>query len=193
MITKFGLKIGFTFWIIVGIFLAVFGSGESYDPHAINPWEIAQKAFNIILLLDIIFFFTGKTFAEFFTGRKDTIKTELAEAGKNKSSFEKELASVVLKMKTLDREIEEILTKAREDARQEKEEIIRKAHAEAEKLVEMTKNEIESEYAQAQKKLKSRIAELALVKSEEIVKKEIKPADHKKLVKEYISFLEGIE
>jgi len=193
MITKFGLKIGFIFWIVVGIFLAVFSSEGGHDPHAVNPWEIAQKAFNIILLLDIIFFFTGKTFTEFFSGRKDTIETELAEAGKNKTAFENELASVMLKMKNLDKEIEEILSQAREDARQEKEDIIGKAHAEAEKLVDMTKNEIESEYAQAQKKLQSRIAELALVKSEEIVKKEIKPADHKKLMKEYISFLEGIE
>ncbi len=193
MITKFGLKTGLIFWGIVAVLLAVFGGGGSHDPHAINIWEIAQKAFNILILLDILFFASGNYLKEFFTGREEQIKSDLKTAREDRAKFEKDLKEIQDRMSSLDSEIDEILNNARKQGEAEKDEIISKAKSEAEKIIAMTKEEIEVEYQQAQKKLQAKIADLAIEKSREIVQAQIKPKDQEKLVKEYISWLKGIE
>jgi len=194
MLAKFGIKIGLTIWLIIAILLIVFGSGKApADPHAINIWELAQKAFNILLLLDVIYYFAKGNIKGFFKDRRDSIVNELKTAKEDRQKFEEELNNIREKLNTLDREIDSIIKNARKEAEEEKRRIIEKAGKDADKIIEMTKKEIEVEFRAANAQLKSEIANLALKKSEDILKNEIKDKDRKKLLDDYISHLESIE
>ncbi|MBN2135547.1 MAG: F0F1 ATP synthase subunit B [Acidobacteria bacterium] len=189
MITKFGIKTGLLLWVIIGVALTVLPPSVPPDAHGINPWEIAQKAFNILLLIDIILFFAGGSLKNFFSDREKNIKETLETAEKDKEEYQEKVKEINRRLETLDDEISEIIEKARKEALDEKEAILSKARNDAERLVEMTRREIEAEYIMANKELKSKIADLAIDKSRELVTKNINSADQKKLVKEYIQFL----
>jgi len=191
MITKFGIKIGLILWVALAAFLFIFGSGkETADPHSINFWEIAQKSFNILLLLDIILHFTGGNLKTFFRNREQTIKSEMetaAESGKELNTKLKETKERVDKLAV---EIENIIQKARDEANDEKQAIIEKARKEAQRAVELTKREIELEYSLASRELKAQIASLATEKTEEILRKTLKPEEAQSLIDKSIAQLE---
>jgi F-type H+-transporting ATPase subunit b len=189
MLTKFGIIIGSIFWVLLAVVLFIFSGKESADPHGINLWEIAQKAYNIFLLLDIILYFTGGNLKTFFKKREQTIKEEIGSAAKE---IETRIEEMKERLSNLDGEIDNILQKAREEAAAEKQAIIEKAKKESERTIELTKREIELEYAVATRELKARIATLAIEKSEEILKKTIKPDDAKKLIEKNIHHLEHV-
>jgi F-type H+-transporting ATPase subunit b len=192
MLTKFGIIIGSIFWVLLAVVLFIFSGKESADPHGINLWEIAQKAYNIFLLLDIILYFTGGNLKTFFKKREQTIKEEIGSAAKDKKEIETRIEEMKERLSNLDGEIDNILQKAREEAAAEKQAIIEKAKKESERTIELTKREIELEYAVATRELKARIATLAIEKSEEILKKTIKPDDAKKLIEKNIHHLEHV-
>lgn len=194
MITKFGIKIGLICWLVLAVFLFVFGSGkEAVDTHGINLWEIAQKAFNIVLLIDIILYFTGGNLKEFFKKREKTIKDEMHSARESTGELNAKLKETKERMDKLSTEIEDIISKAKKDAEQEKQAIIEKAKKEAQKAVELTKREIELEYSIASRDLKAAIASLAIEKTEEILRKTLKPEDARKLIDKSIEQLEKVK
>lgn len=193
MLTKFGIIKGSVFWVLLAVVLFIFGGGEPADPHGINLWEIAQKAYNIVLLLDIILYFTGGNLKSFFKSREQGIKEEIDSAARERKEMESRMAEMKERLSSLDREIEDILQKARDEAAAEKQAIIEKAKKEAVRTIELTKREVELEYAVAMKQLKARIASLAIEKSEEILRKTIKPADARKLIEKNIRHLENVK
>jgi len=190
MLTKFGILIGSIFWVMLAVVLFIFAGGESADPHGINLWEIAQKSYNILLLLDVILFFTGGNLKTFFKNREQSIKEEIDSAARDRKEIESRMEEMKQRVSSLDGEIGNILQKAREEAAVEKQAIIDKAKKEVERTIELTKREIELEYAVATRELKARIASLAIEKSEEILKRTIKPDDAKKLIEKNIRHLE---
>jgi F-type H+-transporting ATPase subunit b len=194
MITKFGIKIGLILWVALAAFLFIFGSGkEAADPHSINLWEIAQKSFNILLLLDIILYFTGGNLKNFFKNRERTIKSEMETAAESSKELSARLSETKERVDKLAAEIENIIQKARKEADEEKQAIIQKARKEAQRTVELTKREIELEYSLASKKLKALIASLAIERTEEILRKTLKPEDAKDLIDKSIAQLEQVK
>jgi len=191
MITKFGIKIGLILWVALAAFLFIFGSGkEAADPHTINFWEIAQKSFNILLLLDIILHFTGGNLKNFFRKREQTIKSEMETAAESSKELSARLSETKERVDKLGVEIENIIQKAKDEANEEKQAIIAKARKEAQRAVELTKREIELEYSLASRELKAQIASLAIEKTEEILMKTLKPEDAKGLIDKSIAQLE---
>jgi F-type H+-transporting ATPase subunit b len=194
MITKFGIKIGLILWVALAAFLFIFGSGkEAADPHSINFWEIAQKSYNILLLLDIILYFTGGNLRNFFKKREQTIKSEMETAAESSKELSARLSETKERVDKLAAEIENIIRKAKAEADEEKRVIIEKARKEAQRTVELTKREIELEYSLASKKLKALIASLAIEKTEDILRKKLKPEDAKGLIDKSIAQLEQVK
>jgi F-type H+-transporting ATPase subunit b len=113
-----------------------------------------------------------------------------AESGKELSARLKETKDRVDKLAI---EIENIIQKARDEANEEKQAIIAKARKEAQRTVELTKREIELEYSLASRELKAQIASLAIEKTEEILRKTLKPEDAKGLIEKSIEQLKQVK
>ena len=64
---------------------------------------------------------------------------------------------------------------------------IEEAKAAAEKLQEQAKKNIEHEFQKAKQQLKAEMAEQAVAMAEELIKKDMKPKDQKRLIDEYLT------
>jgi F-type H+-transporting ATPase subunit b len=87
------------------------------------------------------------------------------------------------------RERDEMLKRALAEAEQLKQELSGKARAEADQLVERARQQIEREKGLAIQELKSQVADLAILAATKIVKSSLTPEAQRQLVSEFIEQL----
>lgn len=174
------------FFVFAGVALA--STGGEHGAAAPKGWlpTDTYKVMNFAVLAIVLFYIARKPVAEFFSSRVKSIKEELADLEQKKAAAEKSLAVYAEKMASLDQETEKIIetyVKQGEDAKQR---ILAEAEAQAAKLEESAKRNIEQEFKAAKLKLQQEIAEKALEQAESLVKELINSEDQDRLVDEYL-------
>lgn len=170
---------------VAGIALASSGGGEGAAP---KGWVITDtyKVLNFLVLAIALFYIAKKPVAEFFTSRQQGIREELEDLEKKKEDAEKELAAYEEKISALDQEAQNIVADYVSQGEAAKKRILAEAEAQAEKLEEMAKRNIEQEFKSAKAMLQQEIAEKALAQAEILVREAISVEDQDKLVDDYL-------
>ena len=83
-------------------------------------------------------------------------------------------------------EAQRIVTDARKSAQDQADAILAEARAEAAALREKAEADIVSEKKKAVNEIKDEISDIAILIAEKVVEKEITPADHEKLIAQFI-------
>ena len=172
-------------FVLTGIALASSDGGHG-EVH--NAWlsNDTWKTMNFIVLAVAGFFIAKKPVAEFFSSRTKKIENEINELELKKADAEKKLAEYQAKFKNLDQESKQIVEDYIKQGEEAKVRIIAEAEAQAEKLEDMAKRNIEQEFKSAKAKLQKEIVEKAMEKAEEVIKASISSDDQDKLVDEYL-------
>jgi len=123
----------------------------------------------------------------FFTGRREGIRTSLAEAERAREEAERQFREYSEKLDKATGEIAQIGEMIRSQGLSEQERIIAEARKAAEKMREDTRTRIEQEFAKASQQLRSEAVRLSTQMAEELLKKHIRTADHEAMVKDYIT------
>lgn len=144
------------------------------------------KVMNFTVLFVVLFFLLRKPVAQALNGRIKGIRDQLDELEVKKKEAEKKLAEYNEKLSLLDKEAEKIVAEYIKQGNEAKARILKEAEAEAVKLEEQAKRNIENEFKQAKSKLQEAISEKALLKAEEILKSKITTEDQDRLVDEYL-------
>ena len=173
-------------FIFAGIALA--SSGGEHGAVASKGWMPTDtyKVMNFAVLMIALFFIVRKPVAEFFSSRVKAIKDELADLEQKKAVAKKSLAEYAEKMASLDQESEKIMETYVKQGEVAKQRILAEAEAQAGKLEESAKRNIEQEFKAAKLKLQQEIAEKALEQAETLVKELINSDDQDRLVDEYL-------
>ena len=173
-------------FIFAGIALA--SSGGEHGAPASKGWMATDtyKVMNFAVLMIALFYIARKPVAEFFSSRVKAIKDELADLEQKKAAAEKNLAEYAEKMASLDQESEKILETYVKQGEVAKQRILAEAEAQAAKLEESAKRNIEQEFKAAKLKLQQEIAGKALEQAETLVKELINSDDQDRLVDEYL-------
>ncbi len=179
------LMVGTLVFAVCGNALASSGGGHG-EVH--NSWLTIDtwKVLNFTLLVIGVFFVAKKPVAEFFSSRARSIEEEINELEQKKADAEKKLAEYQTKFKNLDQESKQIVEDYIKQGEEAKARILAEAEAQAEKLEDMAKRNIEQEFKAAKTKLQQEIAEKAMDKAEEVIKASISSDDQDKLVDEYL-------
>lgn len=148
----------------------------------IDTW----KVLNFGILAVVGFLLAKKPVAEFFSSRAKSIADEIKALEQKKADAEKKLAEYQAKFKNLDQESKQIVEDYTKQGEEAKARIIAQAEAQAEKLEDMAKRNIDQEFKSAKAKLQQEIVEKAMDKAEEVIKASIKPKDQNKLVDDYL-------
>ncbi len=148
----------------------------------IDTW----KVLNFGILAVVGFLLAKKPVAEFFSSRAKSIADEIEALEQKKADAEKKLAEYQAKFKNLDQESKQIVEDYTKQGEEAKARIIAQAEAQAEKLEDMAKRNIDQEFKSAKVKLQQEIVEKAMDKAEEVIKASIKPKDQNKLVDDYL-------
>ncbi len=144
------------------------------------------KVMNFTVLFAALFFLLRKPVSQALNGRIKGIKDQIDELEAKKKDAEKKLAEYNEKLSLLDKEAEKVVAEYIKQGNEAKIRILKEAEAEAVKLEEQAKRNIEHEFKEAKSKLQEEISEKALIKAEEIIRGTITTEDHDRLIDEYL-------
>ena len=151
--------------------------------------DLGWRVLNFLIFAAILYFAAAKPIRNFLAGRIDDIKKELGDAEKTKEDAEKRLADHLKRVDNLEAEVKELCETLRKEGEVERDRIIEAAHEAADKIKTQAGLSANQELNKAISLIKKETAEAAVTLAEKILKKDIKKADQKKLVSEYLESL----
>jgi F0F1-type ATP synthase membrane subunit b/b' len=175
----------------------ILAEGEGWwarlQPYLDYPGFEAWKFFNLaIFVLALVYILTRKAkLGEAFKARREGIKQELARAQQERDAALAKLKEVEERLGLLDTEVATIKEQSVREAAEERERIARSTETEITRLSEQATREIESAGKAAKKELRRYTAEQSVRLAEEIVRREMKPEDDARLIASNIEELGG--
>jgi F-type H+-transporting ATPase subunit b len=181
----------FLSFIMSGFLLAFAGTEETHwwDYPGFELWKFVNLAIFVIALIFALRKFFGVP--EMFRDRKETIRRELAKAREERDAALQKLKEVEGRLARLDTEVSAIKEQSGREAVEERERIARSTETEIARLSEQALREIESAGKAARKDLRRYTAEQSVRLAEGIVRREIKPEDDARLIRNNIEELGG--
>jgi F0F1-type ATP synthase membrane subunit b/b' len=176
---------------IITNFLLALAAEETrwWDYPGFELWKFVNLAIFVIALVFAMRKFFGVP--AMFRDRKETIKRELAKAQEERDAALQKLKEVEARLGLLDKEVASIKEQSVREAAEERERIAHSTEAEIVKLSEQAAREIESAGKAARKELRRYTAEQSVRLAEEIVRREMKPEDDARLIASNIEELGG--
>lgn len=168
------------------------GGGNGEAAHH-NAWKDVDtwKVLNFVLLALGCFFIAKKPVAQFFSSRTKGIEEELTDLEQKKADAEKKLAEYEARFRNLEQESEKIVEDYIKQGEEAKKRILEEAEAQAEKLEDMAKRNIEQEFKAAKTVLKQEVVDRAMEQAQALIKKSITTQDQNRLVDEYLKKVEA--
>jgi F-type H+-transporting ATPase subunit b len=157
-----------------------------------NPdlWRVINL---LVFVLILIYVLRNKIrIGQVFDSRGAAIRKELDQARHDKQEAERKLAEVEARLARLDQEVAAIRQEAEREAAREAERIGQAAAADAEKIRQMAQREIEGALKAARADLRAFVADQSVEMAGEIIKREIRPEDDKRMLSEYLDNLREV-
>lgn len=174
-----------------------YASGEAGGHEAGIPkakWmDLLYRALNFAGLVAILVFFLKKPFSEGLSSRREGIKDQLDALESRKAEAEQLYKEAEAKLARLDEEVNAIISEAVKQGEAEKAKIIADAERNAGDIKRQAEMAVAHEIAEAKTRLKGEIAEQAVLLAEELVKKNIQPADQSRMVELSLEKVGGIQ
>lgn len=165
--------------------------GGGHESHDIQWYYLGGQIFTFFVFVIGLFVVAKKPIQKFFLERHTAVKTAVEEAQRAKADAEAKARLYEEKMKDIDAELKKLAATFQTSAAAEKARLLEEAAAAAKRIAKDADTLIATELEKAQHKLRHEAVELALNLAEEILKREIKGEDQKKLVTEFTNLLSG--
>lgn len=159
------------------------GSASMVD---VNVRSILANIGNFLLLFFLVKHFFYDKINKFIQQRSDEIAQEISDAEVLKKEGENFKEEYTQKMNTIEDQSRQIINEARIKGEERKNEIIKVAEEEAEKVLKRNRTEIEREKEKVLEEVKSNIVDLSIYAAEKIVSETIDKNKHEKLILNFI-------
>ena len=174
-------------FLVIGLIVPslAFASSESGHGDSGMTWKII----NFVILAVGVYLVWTKSISGLLSRRGSEIKNAIEEARKAKDAADRNAAEYREKLAILDSRVAEIHNELKLEGEAEKARIIAESARSAESLKAQAKIAAEQEIKKARIEIREEAARLAVQLAEEILKKELSPADQERLVKGYLNNL----
>jgi F-type H+-transporting ATPase subunit b len=158
------------------------------DAHKAKGWVATDtyRVLNFAVLAGALVFLLRKPISQALDSRIKGIQAQLEDLEAKKAEAEKVLSEYNAKIAKLSQESEGIVAEYIRQGNEAKARILKEAEVSAYKLEEQARRNIENEFEVAKQRLQQDIFEKAMIKAEEIIKKNITADDQNRLVDEYL-------
>ena len=158
------------------------------DTHKAKGWVATDtyRVLNFAVLAGALVFLLRKPISQALDSRIKGIQAQLEDLEAKKAEAEKVLSEYNAKIAKLSQESEGIVAEYIRQGNEAKARILKEAEVSAYKLEEQARRNIENEFELAKQRLQRDIFEKAMIKAEEIIKKNITADDQNRLVDEYL-------
>lgn len=164
----------------------------SANPVQVDPWQAGFAIAVFVLLLIVLRSFAFKPILGALQKREDFIRDSLEQAKNDRESAEQRLKDYEKKLNEARAEATAIVDEGRRDAEVVRKKIADEAEKDATAMVERAKREIGIATETAIKEVFAMSARLATDAASRIIRKELNPADHERLVAESIEELDKL-
>ena len=156
-----------------------------------NPdvWRVANLLVFVAILVYILRNKIG--IGKVFDQRGQSIVKDLEEARREKQEAQQRLDEVLDRLKKLDQEVAEIKAQAEVEAQKEDERLRLAAEADADKIQQTARREIEGAMKAARAELRAFVSENAVTMAEGLIRREMRPEDSSRILSEYARELAG--
>lgn len=139
-----------------------------------------------LILLALITAFAWRPLMNVMQEREQHVANEIDQAENNRKETERLLKEAQEELKNTRQNASKIIEDAKLTARNQQESIIAEAMAEAERIKENARLEIEQEKDKAIKALQEQVATLSVQIASKVIEKELSMDDQDQLIKEYL-------
>jgi len=147
---------------------------------------------NFIILVVLLAYAMKKADIKgFFSKRTELIEQSLKEAREAKDLAQKALAEVEGRLKTIDKEVAEIIASAKISGENEKGRLVEEGDKLKEKILEQAKTNIDFEVKQAKATIKKEAVEIAMELAEKKLREKLTKEEQLKLLEESVAKIEG--
>lgn len=160
------------------------------DVISVNLWQMLISIANLLLLFLILKHFLFRPVQRVLADRGAQVEKLYSDAGEAKAEAEAARAEYTLRLQNAESEAEQVLRRATARANERGEEIEREARAEADALRRRAAEEIAQEKKKALNDIKDDISGISIEIAEQVVGREIRAEDHRRLVDSFIGELE---
>jgi len=148
--------------------------------------DFGWRVLNFAVLLALIYWLSADKIKSFFSGRRGGIQTALTETEASRKAAQQTFQEYEIKLAKATGEIDEITAMIKAQGQAEKERLIEEGRKAAQKVREDAQARMEQAFSQASQALRIEAVRLSTEMAAELLKKNIQPADHEALVKDYI-------
>jgi len=140
------------------------------------------KLVNLVIFLTILYLLLRKPTREFFRRRLASVRETLDKAAREKQDATAKMAELDARLNRLDADLREIGAQSGREAAAERARMDAEAKRDAEKIREMAAREVEAAKQVALADLRAFAATTAVDLAEQVIRREMTPADDAKLV-----------
>lgn len=140
------------------------------------------KLINLVLFVVVLYLLLRKPVREFFDRRLVAVREMLDKAARERHAATEKMAELDARLNRLDAEVAEIKTQAERESAAERARMEAEAKKDIEKVREMTGREIESAKQVAMADLREFAATKAVDLAEQMIRREMTPADDARMV-----------
>jgi len=172
-----------------GIALAASGGEEHAGGGGLISVDksLIVQVINFLILLFILKRLLYKPFLAKMAERTSTIQTALDEAKAVRAEAQKQQEDNEARLRTAYAEAAAVREQALKEAAEESRKHVAAAQAQARKMVEDTKAQLDAEVRRARDELRREVGDLAVAVAEKLVHKSLREEDHRRIVAEAIA------
>ena len=142
------------------------------------------KLINMIVFLAILGYFLRGQVTSALEARHQQIQRDAAEAKERREKADRMAADIQARLTQIEQEVRGIAERAEAEGQRQRQELIAAAEAEAAKILQSARNEVDNRLKTARHELTEYAGQLAAERAEAILKDKITGADQKKLFEE---------
>ncbi len=180
----------FAFSILLFAAAAFANEGGEAEPSLFKAyfWPVI----NFLILVAILVYAMKKGDIQgFFRKRTELIEQSIKEAREAKELAQKALAEVENRLKSIDKEVEEIIASAKLSGEKEKGRLVEEGDKLKEKILEQAKTNIDFEVKMAKATIKKEAVEIAMQLAEKKLREKLTKEEQLKLLEESVAKIEG--
>ena len=155
--------------------------------------DLFWRAVNFIALVIILVKFGAKPIMAGLTGRQQQIREELDDLTRRRDEAERSYKDFAVRLAGMEQEMERVVEKAIAQAQTEKERILAEAERAAEDIKRQAEAAVQTELEDAKRLLREEVAEQAAAMAEELIVRNLTPADQIAITEQYLERVGAVQ
>lgn len=179
-------------------FLALYKTVLIFAPELGGGWLSVPgmeiwRFVNLAIFIAVLTYVLKRPLSEAFKARREGIRRELTRAKEERDAALAKLAEVEKKLEHLGGDVAMLKSEAQKEAAEERERIKRSTEEEIKRLREQSRRELETAGKTARFELRRFAAEKSVQMAEDLLRREMRPEDNARLIKDYVEELGGVK